>query len=57
MKKNYTSPEIDLLTFLAQDVITDSPDDVADDIFDLSQNVGSESGDDSAEDQFGAVGA
>ena len=55
MKKIYTSPKIDLLTFLAQDVITDSPDDVADDIFDMSQNVGTESGDDSADDQFGAV--
>lgn len=54
MKKLYNAPELELLAFLLSDVITDSPDDYANDIFDISQNVGTESGDDIRDDQFGA---
>ena len=43
-----------LLEFLTSDVITDSPDDYAEDIFDISQNIGTESGDDTSDDKFGA---
>ena len=54
MKKLYGAPDLELLAFLLSDVITDSPDDYAEDIFDISQNVGTESGDDIRDDQFGA---
>lgn len=54
MKKLYSAPDLELLAFLLSDVITDSPDDYAEDIFDISQNVGTESGDDIRDDQFGA---
>lgn len=54
MKKLYNAPDFEFLAFLLSDVITDSPDDYAEDIFDISQNVGTESGDDIRDDQFGA---